>query len=98
MILADVKLKKMVNFDTLYLSVIRLIIIPLLVWLICTAVQLPSLVTGISVILSSMPVANTTAILAAKYQYDAVFAGNCVVLSTLLSLLTTPLWCMLLLP
>ena len=32
-------------------------------------------------------------ILAAKYGGDYVFAGKCVILSTVLSLFTIPLWC-----
>ena len=37
------------------------------------------------------------AVLAEKYHCDAVLATKCVVLSTILSMLTIPLWCMLIL-
>lgn len=36
------------------------------------------------------------AVLAAKYGKDEVFATKCVVLSTLLSMITVPVWCMFL--
>ena len=39
----------------------------------------------------------TTSLLAAMYHGDEIFATKCIVLTTLLSLLTTPLWCWILL-
>ena len=42
--------------------------------------QVDSLVTGVSVVLSGMPSASVTAVLAAKYGKDEVFATKCVVL------------------
>ena len=36
----------------------------------------------------------TTAILAEKYNGDSAFASKCVAVSTALSLITTPLWCL----
>ena len=50
----------------------------------------------VTVILLAMPVAYTTAILAERYNANYHFAGKCVCLSTVLSLLTVPLICMLL--
>ena len=38
----------------------------------------------------------TTAILAAKYGGDEVFATKCVVFTTLLSMVSAPVWCMVL--
>ena len=43
--------------------------------------------------LSSRP-SGTTAILAEKYNGDSAFASKCVAVSTALSLITTPLWCL----
>ncbi|MFQ8842227.1 MAG: hypothetical protein ACLR8P_16315 [Clostridium fessum] len=51
---------------------------------------------GISVVLAAMPAASTTAILAAKYGGDEVFATKCVVFTTLLSMVSAPVWCMVL--
>ena len=50
----------------------------------------------VTVILLAMPVAYTTAILAERYNANYHFAGKCVCLSTVLSLFTVPLICMLL--
>lgn len=48
------------------------------------------------VTLTGMPAGSTTAVLAEKYGCDAVLATKCVVLSTVFSMITIPLWCLLL--
>ena len=45
----------------------------------------------VSVLLTAMPAANTTAMLAGKYGRDPVFASELIMTSTLLSLFTIPL-------
>lgn len=96
-ILADVKPREMLDYSILLFSGLRLILIPLAVYGGCLLFQIDPLVTGVSVLLAAMPAASTTAILAAKYNGDAVYAGKCVVLSTVLSLAATPIWSMILL-
>ena len=95
-ILAEVPFRSLPEKDTVYYSFIRLFFIPFLVYLACHFPQVDSLVTGVSVVLSGMPSASVTAVLAAKYGKDEVFATKCVVLSTLLSMVTVPLWCLFL--
>lgn len=95
-ILAEVPFRSLPEKDTVYYSFIRLFFIPFLVYLACHFAQVDSLVTGVSVVLSDMPSASVTAVLAAKYGKDEVFATKCVVLSTLLSMVTVPLWCLFL--
>lgn len=96
-ILADVKPREILDYSILLFSGLRLILIPLAVYGGCLLFQIDPLVTGVSVLLAAMPAASTTAILAAKYNGDAVYAGKCVVLSTVLSLAATPIWSMILL-
>lgn len=96
-ILADVKWRDMLDKSLFLFSGLRLILIPLVVYVCCLLGNVDALVTGVSVLLAAMPAASTTAILAAKYDGDAVYAGKCVVLTTVLSLIATPLWSMLLL-
>ena len=66
--------------------------------LMLTQCQLPvhmgELATGVAVVLAGMPMGGTTAILAEKYGADSAFASKCTALSTVLSLITTPLWCL----
>lgn len=96
MILADVDLKHLADKKVIYYTIIRLVLIPLLVYLPCKLFGLDSLVTGVCVLLAAMPAGATTSILAAKYNGDAAFATKCVIFSTLTSLLTTPVWSFLL--
>lgn len=96
-ILADVKPKEMIDKSILVFSVLRLVLLPLVVYAGCLLFRIDPLATGVSVLLTAMPAASTTAILAAKYDGDAIFASKCVVLTTVLSLLATPVWSMILL-
>lgn len=96
-ILADVKPKEMLDKSVFLFSGLRLIVIPLLTYIGCLLCNVEGLATGVSVLLAAMPAASTTAILAAKYDGDAVYASKCVVTTTVLSLLTTPIWSMILL-
>lgn len=47
---------------------------------------------GVSVLMTGMPAGATAAIFAARYDSDEPFATQCVVLTTLLSMLTLPIW------
>ena len=96
MICGDVKWRDFLDRDSLYFSAVRLVLIPGLVLLGCRLAGTAELVTGVSVVLAAMPAGGTTAILAAKYGGNARFAAGCVTVSTLLSLLAIPAWCLVL--
>lgn len=96
-ILADVRLRDLLDRSIFLFSGLRLLLIPLFVYAGCLVCGIESLVTGVSVLLAAMPAASTTAILAAKYDGDAAYASKCVVTTTVLSLLTTPVWSTILL-
>lgn len=95
-ILADVDLKNMVNKTIICFTILRLIILPLLVWIGCTIFNIEPLVTGVTVLLTAMPAGTTTGILAAKYDGDYIFATKCIVFSTLSSIVSTPIWSLIL--
>lgn len=95
-ILADVRIRDLPEKATIYYSVVRLFLIPFLVFVACRLAGVDATVTGVSVVLSGMPAASVTAVMALKYGKDAVFATKCVVLSTLLSMVTVPIWCLFL--
>lgn len=97
MILADIDFKNLVDLKVIYFTIIRLIVIPLVVYIPCRLLQLDPLVTGVCVLLAAMPAGATTSILASKYNGDAAFATKCVIFSTLASLLSTPVWSFILL-
>lgn len=94
-ILAEVNLKTVIEKDVLWYCVIRLLFLPGLTLLACRLFDFNKLVTGVCVILACMPAGSTTAILADKYNGDAAFASKIVMMSTLLSMLTIPLFCWL---
>lgn len=96
-ILADVRFRDMFDMSLFLFSGLRLVLIPLAVYAGCLLFRVDGLVTGVSVLLAAMPAASTTAILAVKYEGDAVYASKCVVLTTVLSLIATPVWSMILL-
>ncbi len=95
-IFADNSLKGMVSFPVIRFTLIRLGLIPALTLLGCRLCRLDPLITGVSVLLAGMPAASTTAILSNKYGGDVAFATKCVVFSTLMTLITVPLWCLVL--
>lgn len=94
-ILADVPLKSIFNRDSFLFSFLRLGVLPALSWLICRVAGLDALGTGVGVMMTGMPAGATAAIFAAQYHSDAPFATQVVILSTLLSMVTIPLWCYL---
>ena len=91
-IIGDVDLRTIVSRDTLYLSFLRLIVLPAIMFGAAVLFHLEPLVASVSVVLVGMPLGTTTAILAAKYDGDYIFAAKGVVLSTLLSMITIPIW------
>lgn len=94
-ILAEVKASEILDLKAWWFCFVRLAMIPLIVLICCHFAGIDELVKQVSVVLAGMPAAATTAILAAKYDGDAHFAAKIVFLSTLLSMLSVPLLCML---
>lgn len=94
-ILAEANLKSMVTKTTSLYSILRLVVIPALVLIGCKIADVSAIVTGISTILAAMPAGTTTVILAVKYNGDEEFATKCVVLTTILSMVMIPIWCVI---
>ncbi len=92
-ILAEGEIRTMVNITTVKFSILRLILIPMAVFLGCKVCGIPELVAGVATLLAAMPAGTTTAILAVKYNRDAEFGTQCVVLTTILSMVMIPIWC-----
>lgn len=90
-ILSEISIKNVLSPLSIYYSLIRLIVIPLIVLMFYFLFHLPYLVTAVSVVLTEMPAGTTTAILAEKYKGDSILSVKLVFLSTLLSLVTIPL-------
>lgn len=90
-ILADTRLRELFDPAVFVLTAIRQLLLPGLLLLALKLLHTETVMTGVSVILTAMPVGSTTAILAKKYGADDRFASRSVFLSTVLSLLTVPL-------
>jgi malate permease and related proteins len=96
-IIAEVEdLKTMINKDVVYFTIIRLVIIPGAIFIGCRLAGIDNIITGVAVLLSGMPAGSTTAILAAKYDGDYVFGTKLVVFSTIMTVLSVPIWSMIL--
>lgn len=77
-------------------TIVRLFLIPLGALAICYFFGLDYMSTGVVVLLSGMPAGSTTAILAAKFDGDYIFASKVVVFSTVLSVISIALWSLVL--
>lgn len=75
----------------LYYSLLRLLVIPLMLYGILTAFSVEKLLVNVTVLLAAMPAGSTTAMLAASYDGDEAFASGMIFISTLLSMVTLPL-------
>ncbi len=95
-ILSEIPFRKLLDREVFYYCLIRLGLIPLLVYLACRLAHVDSLVSAVCVVLSGMPSAATTAVLASRYHKNEELGVKLVVLSTLLSMITIPLWCIFL--
>ncbi len=92
MILAEMNIKDIVDKTVILYSLQRLVIIPLMIYVILTILPVSHLARGLSVILAAMPAGATTSMLASKYDRDPVFATKLVVFSTLCSIPAIMIW------
>ena len=90
-ILADIKLDNIPKGLLAYYSFIRLIFIPACVFIVLSLFHVQPLLTGVCTLLSGMPAASMTAILASKYKGNYEFGSQVVFVSTVLSVVTIPL-------
>jgi len=71
-------------------SVVKLAIVPFIMYLLLLPFDLSPLVKGIPIVLSAMPAAVSITVFAMKYDSDYVFGTKGVVVSTVLSLISIP--------
>lgn len=79
------------QYKTMFFALLRLTIIPTVVFLLCSPWMTNELMLGVTVALSAMPVATNTTLMAARYNGNEGQAACGVFLSTLLSVVTMPL-------
>ena len=96
-VIGDVDFNGLISRNQVYYATIRLIIIPLIVFAVTSLLGLKPLIVGVATLLSAMPCGSTTPLLAAKYGADEIAGAKAVIFTTVLSLITLPIWSMILL-
>ena len=79
------------NWTIYMVSAIRLVFVPLIVWAVLNRFITNPLLVGIPVLVTAMPVAVSTVLLADEYDANPRLASQVVFLSTLLSIITIPI-------
>ncbi|MBF0593385.1 MAG: AEC family transporter [Candidatus Omnitrophica bacterium] len=94
--LAEMRTRELIGGAAVYYAAfVRLILIPGLAFAVLCLLGFHGTLVGICVISLAMPVAANTAAFAEKFRSDSLFASRCVFVSTLLSVLTIPVFIML---
>ncbi len=79
------------HFDLIYISVVRLLILPLILGVALKLLPLSADVYRVSLVVAAMPAASSSVLVAGQYGGSRSFAGQVIVITTLLSLGTIPL-------
>ena len=96
-ILADSDFRQLTLDWKIYgFSALRLLIMPFCVYLALTLLGFEGLLLGIPVVISAMPAAANSAVIAAQFGSDYQLASRAIFISTLLSIATIPLFVALL--
>ncbi len=94
--LAESDIRRMFTRDVLYYCALRLLAYPLLILGVLRLLGIDSVLCSTMVLLSAMPMASTTAILADKYDCSPELASQTIFVSTLLSIVTLPVFMIIL--
>lgn len=79
------------KFDVLYLSAVRLVLLPLLIVLALKLLPLPREVYEVTFVVALMPVSSSSVLITQRYGGCTDFAGQAIVVTTVLSLFSIPL-------
>lgn len=94
--LSEMRLKDIVSgFELYYVSFIRLIAAPLLVYAVFKLLNVDGIVADICFIITAMPGAVNAAIISDKYGGDSALASKCIFTTTVFSAITIPIMLML---
>lgn len=89
--LGESDIRSAFEVDALKLTVLRLAILPVLYMVLLRLAGVETLLWEVAVVLTAMPAAANTEIIAEMYGKDYHFAARCVVVSTIISLFSVPL-------
>lgn len=92
MLLVDTDIKTVFkNKELAIASIVRILVFPIIFMAVLFWLRVPPMVTGILLILESMPAATSIAIFARKFDADYELASQGIFLSTLLNVITIPI-------
>ncbi|MGH4125170.1 MAG: AEC family transporter [Clostridium sp.] len=90
--LAEIEFKNIFSdLSIYYVTIVRLLIVPMIVYVVFNFLKVDELLTNICVILQAMPAAVITAIIAEKHGGDSLLASQCVFITTIISVITIPI-------
>ncbi len=90
--IAAFDLKKLfAGFELYYITAIRLLILPIIAYIILKLLGFSGILLSSCVLLVGMPIGTTTTIFAEMYNGDTAFASKVVAVSTLVSIITLPI-------
>ena len=90
--LAEMQFKNIFSdLSIYYASVVRLLIVPMIIYVVLRFFKVDEMLLNICVILQAMPAAVSSAIIAEKYGGDGLLASQCVFITTIISGITIPI-------
>lgn len=95
-VLSDVPFSEMKDKLSLVYALLRLIAIPAGIWILLLLFHIGDLSIKVCILLCAMPAPSTMVMLAQSYHHDPQFASRLIFVSTLFSLVTLPLWMLIL--
>lgn len=96
MMLAEMNPRGIIDKTMIFYTVVRLAVIPGIMFGVTAFLPVAPLARGIAVVIAGMPAPVTTALLSSKYDGDEEYATGMIFLTTILSLITLPVWSYLL--
>lgn len=95
-VLAEMDIRQLFRLDVWGFTLVRLVVLPAVVLFGCRMFQVSYIVTATCTLLSGMPAASLTAVLAARYNGDSELGALLVAVSTIASSVTIPVWFLIL--
>lgn len=90
-LLVEIKFSELFSdFASFYVTIIRLIILPLIVMICLGLMGVKGIILGVPVLATAMPTAALVAVFAEKHGADASLASRAVLFSTIMSIITIP--------
>ena len=92
---SQIELKHLFRPSVMYYCALRLIVIPLLLLAVMKLLNTDETAMAVCVVIAGVPAGSFTAMMAARYHSNETLAGQVVLMSTLFSVITLPLVCLL---